>query len=218
MAKGEHEELVGVFHDRDQAEAAAEGAQALGVADEDVHIQRQEDKVASLRGEMREELERSWFSPQGGILLTKRSLKGMAAVSPVAVVAGILLLLPFAFIAWGLPLWGRILLTTVVGAIAGGTVGFIVGGGEAEKGAGAPMAAEHGVTVRVADARPEVQARLADAEPVRLDVVTPEGTPVASVSSESERNDEGVIEDLKRAWDEPDRDLHDEHEDLSQRD
>jgi hypothetical protein len=165
---------------------------------------------------MRDELDRGWFSPQGGFVLTKRMIKGILAVSPFTIVAGVLIALPFAFISWGsLPLWGRIILACVVGATAGATVGFIVGGGEAEKGAGAPLAAEHGVTVHVSDTRPEVQRALVDAGPIRLDVVTPEGTPLGSITSESERNDEGVVEDLKRAWKEPDRDLHNRHEDLS---
>jgi hypothetical protein len=219
MTADDHEEdLVAVFPDRAQAESVAEKARALGVPDEDVRVERHEDKVASLRGEMRDELERSWFSPQGGFVLTKRMIKGILAVSPFTVLAGVLLLLPFAFVSWGsLPLWGRIVLTSVVGATAGGTVGFIVGGGEAEKGAGAPLAAEHGVTVRVADAGAEVQQALVEAEPVRADVVTPDGTPLGSITSESERNDEGVTEDLARAWKEPDRDLHNRHEDLSRR-
>ena len=218
MTTGDREALIGVFPDHAQAESATEKAQALGVPDEAIHLERREDEVASLRGEMRDELDRAWFSPQGGVILTKRMMKGVLAVSPFTIAAGVLIALPFAFISWGsLPLWGRIILTSVVGATAGGTVGFIIGGGEAEKGAAAPLAAEHGVTVRVADARPEVRRALAEEEPVRLDVVTPDGTPLGSVTSESERNDEGVVQDLERAWKEPDRDLHNRHEDLSSR-
>jgi len=168
---------------------------------------------------MRDELEHSWFSPQGGVILTKRMIKGVLAVSPFTIAAGVLLALPLAFLPWAssLPLWGRVLLTSIVGATAGGTVGAIIGGGEAEKGAAAPMAAEQGVTVRVADARAEVQQALVAADPIRLDIVTPDGSPVGSITSESERNDEGVVEDLARAWSEPDRDLHDRHDDLSGR-
>ena len=218
MTADDGRDLVGVFPDRARAESAAEKVRALGVADEDIHVERREDEVASLRGEMRDELDRGWFSPQGGFVLTKRMMKGVLAVSPFTIVAGVLIALPFAFISWGsLPLWGRIVLTSVIGATAGGTVGFVIGGGEAEKGAAAPLAAEHGVTVRVADARPEVQAALVEEAPVRLDVVTAAGTPLGSVTSESERNDEGVVEDLQRAWNEPDRDLHNQHEDLSHR-
>jgi hypothetical protein len=215
MAEGN--ELVGVFHDEASAESVAERASKLGVPPEQIHVQRDQDKVASLRGEMREELERSWFSPQGAFILTKRMAKGIVAASPFTVTAGILLALPLAFLPLGLPLWGRIVLTSIVGAIAGGTVGVIFGAAEAEKGAGAPLAAEHGVTVRVADTRPDVQRSLIDADPIRVDAVTPDGTPLGSITSESERNDEGAVEDLARAWQEPDRDLHNRHEDLTGR-
>lgn len=215
MTADDREDVVGVFPDRARADSAAQKARELGVSDEDVHVERREDGVASLRGEMRDELDRGWFSPQGGFVLTKRMMKGILAVSPFTIAAGVLLALPFAFISWGsLPLWGRILLTSIVGATAGGTVGFIVGGGEAEKGAAAPLAAEHGVTVHVADASPEVRRALVEEEPVRLDAVTPDGTPLGTITSESETNDEGVVEDLERAWKEPDRDLHNRHESL----
>jgi hypothetical protein len=219
MTTGDRDELVGVFPDRAQAESVAANAAALGVPEEDIHVHRDEDRVASLRGEMRDELERSWFSPQGGVILTKRMIKGVLAVSPFTVAAGVLLALPLAFLPWtaSLPLWGRVVLTTVIGAVAGGTVGAIIGGGEAEKGAGAPLAAEHGVTVRVGDTRAEVQRTLVDADPIRLDIVTPDGTPLGSITSENEQNDEGVVEDLARAWNEPDRDLHNRHDDLSHR-
>jgi hypothetical protein len=167
---------------------------------------------------MRDELDRGWFSPQAGFMMTKRMLKGILAVSPLTVAAGVLIALPFALISWGsLPLWGRLVLTGVIGATAGATVGFIIGGGEAEKGAGAPLAAEHGVTVRVADVRAEVQRALFEEDPLRLDVVTPDGTPLGSITSESERNDEGALQDLERAWKEPDRDMHNRHEDRSRR-
>ncbi len=218
MGSGERRELTGVFRDREQAESVAEKAKAAGVPEEDIHIDRREDRAASLRGEMRDELERSWASPQGAFIVTKRAMKGALVASPVAVVVGILLVLPFAFLSWGfMPLWGRIIATSLIGATAGATVGFIVGAGEAEKGASAPMAAEQGVTVNVGDARPEVQQMLVDEEPLRLDVTTPDGAPLGTVTSESERNDEGVMEDFGRALHEPDRDLHDRHDDLSSR-
>jgi hypothetical protein len=218
MSSQERPELVAVFAHRTQADVAADKVRALGVADEDIRNERPQDHVASLRGEMRDELERGLFSPQGGVLLTKRGIKGILAVTPFAIAGGVLLALPFAFVSWGsLPLWGRMLLAVVVGATAGAIVGFIIGGGEAEKGAGAPLAAEHGVTLRVSDARAEVQQVLVAAEPIRLDLVTADGAPLRSLTSESERNDEGVVEDLERAWHEPDRDLHDRHEDLAHR-
>ena len=71
------------------------------------------------------------------------------------------------------------------------------------------------MTAHVANARPEVPRALGEEEPLRLDVVTPDGTPLGSITSESERNDEGAVQDLERAWKEPDRDLHNRHEDRS---
>jgi hypothetical protein len=217
VADQQRQELVGVFSSQERADAAARRVRDLGVPEELIHMNGHADKEAALRGEMRDELERSWFSPQAGFLLTKRAVKGMLVVSPVAIALGILIALPFAFLPWGpLPLWGRLLAVVLLGSAFGATVGFIVGG-EAEKGAGAPLAAERGPALRVGDTRPEVREALVAEEPVRVDVVTAAGSPVGNVTNESETNDEGVFEDLRRAWDEPDRDAHNRHEDLSDR-
>ena len=210
MAASDRRQLVGVFADRAQAESVAERLRALGVPSERISIDEGSDREASLRGEMREELERSWVSPQGGFVLTKRAVKGVLTVSPVAVVLGVLIALPFAFMSWGsLPLYGRIIGAVLIGAAAGATVGFVVGGGEAEKGAPSAMAAEEGVTLRVADARSEVKQALADAGPIRVDVIEPDGTPLGPLSSKQD-DEENVVEDLERAWREPGRDPDDE--------
>ena len=210
MAGSDRRELVGVFADRAQAESVADRLRAAGVPDEQISIDEGADREASLRGEMREELERSLVSPQAGVVLTKRAVKGILATSPVTIVVGVLIALPFAFMSWGsLPLVGRIVAAVLVGAAAGATVGFVVGGGEAEKGAPSAMAAEQGVTLRVADARPEVKRALTEADPIRVDVVDPDGAPLGPLTSKQD-DDENVVEDLERAWREPERDPGDE--------
>lgn len=210
MAGSDHRQLIGVFADRAQAESVAEKLRAAGVPADKISIDDRADREASLRGEMREELERSWVSPQAGVVLSKRAVKGILTVSPIAVAVGILIALPFAFMSWGaLPLYGRIIAAVLIGAAAGGTVGFVIGGGEAEKGAPSTMAAEQGVTLRVTDARPEVKQALTEADPIRVDVIEPDGTPLGPLTSKQD-DEEDVVEDLERAWREPGRDPNDE--------
>jgi hypothetical protein len=100
--------------------------------------------------------------------------------------AGALVTLPLAFIGTfgDAMLWIRVAITAAIGALGGGTVGFIVGGGMAAKGPDEPLAAEQGVAVRVADARDEVVEALGDDEPIRLDTVAPSGRKTSTVTTD----------------------------------
>jgi hypothetical protein len=215
MGEPRDRHLLGVFRSRATAESAAKRTRAAGVDDEQIHVDRHEDTITSLRAEMRAELEDSWFSPQAAVMLTKEAAKGSIVAILVlgtigAVIGGILALI-FSF---GLTLWLRLLLFGAVGATAGATVGFVIGASAAQKGAQKRLAAERGVTVRVEDTGPEVEQLLSKEEPIRLDVVAADGTPTGmTVTTEEGQTDEGVVQDLERAIREPDRERPDQHED-----
>jgi hypothetical protein len=215
MAKPRDRHLLGVFRNRATAQSAADRARGAGVDDERIHVERREDKIDSLRAEMRAEVEDSWFSPQAGFMLTKETAKGAAVAILVlgAVGAVVGALLAFVF-PTGMALWARLLAFGAVGATAGVTAGFVIGAAGAEKGTQKRLAAERGVTVRVDSAAPEVEQSLSEEEPIRLDVVTADGTPTGTtITTEEDRTDEGVVQDLQRALREPDRERPDQHED-----
>lgn len=208
MTNPDEDEALGVFQDRQRAEAAAERLREAGVDESHIRVGHDADSRASLEAEMREEMEESWLSPQGAFLAPKEAAKGLSLVIPIGVAVGVLVALPFAFFSTfgGASIWLRLVIAVATGAIAGGTIGFIVGGGMAVKGPDEPLAAERGVPVRVADAGDEVVDALADEDPVRLDTVAPSGRKTSTVETEEERSPDGVVEDLAESARQPEGD------------
>lgn len=212
-SRGRH--LLGVFQNRAAAESAIESARAAGADDEEIHVGRREDTTASLRSEMRAEVEDSWFSPQAAFILTKKATKGaIVAILVLGAVGAVIgAAAAFAFPS-GMALWTRLLAFAGVGALGGATAGFIIGASGAQKGSQKRLAAERGVTVRVKSTAPEVEQALSEEKPIRLDVIEADGTPTGTtVTTEEDRSDEGVVEDLERALREPERERPDQHED-----
>ncbi len=209
MTNPEKDEALGVFKDRQSAEAAAQRARDAGGDDAaGIRVGDQADSRASLEAEMREEMEESWLSPQAALVATKESAKGMSLVIPIGAVVGVLAALPFAFLITfgGASLVLRLVIAVATGGLGGAAVGFIVGGGMAIKGPDEPLAAERGVTVRVPNARKEVVDALSEEDPVRLDTVAPSGRKTSTVETEEEREPDGVPEDLAQSARQPEGD------------
>jgi hypothetical protein len=215
MATPQKRHLLGVFRNRAAAESAADRARAAGADGGQVHVGRREDSIASLRAEMRAELEDSWLAPQAAVILTKETAKGAIVSILVLTVVGALVGVVLGFLfSFGLALWMRLLLFGVVGASAGATAGFMIGATGAAKGSQKRLAAERGVTVRAESAVPEVERVLSEEEPIRLDMVAADGTPTGTtLTTEEDQTGEGVVQDLHRAIREPNRERPDQHED-----
>lgn len=189
--------VAGVFHSRQEAESVAHEAVALGVDPLNVRIGGRVDEYRAIRSEMQEELEQSWISPQAGVVYPKESAKGLAAVTPVAVGIGILILLPFAAIpisdfAFG---W-RLLIMAAVGAALGFTVGLVVGPSIAVKRPNDALAAERGVVVRVSPADEIVEEMMATHDPIRLDRFVGEDLEV--VETEDLSQGAGLVDEVDR--------------------
>ncbi len=208
MATSRRDESLGVYKDREDAEAAAERAERAGVDESEIRIGDEADAKASFQAEMREEMEEAWLSPQAAFVATKEAAKGLSLAAPIGAAVGALITVPFAvMMSFGISaLWLRLLIAVGIGAMAGGTVGFIVGGGMAIKGPDEPLAAERGVTVRVPAAQEEVVAALEEEELIRLDTVAPSGRKTSTVETEDERTSDGVVEDLKENVRQPEGD------------
>jgi hypothetical protein len=80
--------------------------------------------------EQREEINGSWAAPGMGPM-TDGQWKGFLVGALGGGLIGLLLLLPFGLLGWGgeVPLWGRLLIAAIAGALAGGTVGVVYLGG-----------------------------------------------------------------------------------------
>lgn len=201
MAERDGEQFLGVFADQAKADAAAGRARQAGVDESGIRVGEQGDDLTSIKAEMQEETENSFLSPQAALIATKEMAKALALAVPLGALIGAALLVPFAFFFFtDFALWGRIVVAGLIGAVAGATVGAVAGGGLGAKGPASPLAAEHGVTVRVADARQEVGEALAEEGPLRLDKVDATDVRVDTVTTEEERTEDGVVEDLGRKW------------------
>lgn len=200
--------LLGVYQDEQAAKEAAERAERAGAPKDSVAIGRREDEVISMQAEMQEEMDQSWVSPQAGFAYTKESAKGLAVLMPLLAVVGAVLALPLGLVisVGDLPLWLRLLIAAGVGATAGATVALVAGPALGSKNTAEPVAAQRGAVVRVDDDSPEVVRAMAEAEPLRLDEVG-QGNDIraATVTTEEDRSDDGVVEGMTRNLNADDR-------------
>ena len=199
MPEPEGDEMLGVFEDDEQAEAAARRARAAGVEESAIHVGEARDEITSLQAEMQDEAENSFLSPQAAVLATKEMSKALSLAVPLGAVIGAGLMVPLAFFVFtDFSLFGRVTVALFTGGLAGATVGAVAGGGLGARGPANPLAAERGVTVRVDDGRQEVADALAQEDPVRLDKLSQSGVRLDTVTTEEDRTDDGVVQDVSR--------------------
>jgi hypothetical protein len=181
--------VVAVFQDRSSADRAVREAIGFGIAAGDVTIDRVQDEVAALRSEMRQEIEDTVAGPGVGSV-TREMRKGFVLTVPVGAVAGAAVGVLLGLLPFGGSLGLRVAIGAIVGAVAGGVAAFVMGGGLGAKSPAAPMAADRGVTVRVAcrnaDQAQRVAGRLSAFDPVRVDLLTAFGQPSGTVSTEEQ--------------------------------
>lgn len=187
-------QLIGVYETLEQAYRAADRARAAGAPD--AFVDDPDDRVSSLRSEMRAELEHGVFSPQAVVALPEESAKGVGVTVPLGALAGAILALPLAWIDAGPDFGVRIAIVLIVGAVMGATIGFIVGAGTAVRGRYEANAADRGVTVRVPADTPEIEHALDHDGAIRLDRVDRSGNPDEALATEDDRDDGGVVEDM----------------------
>lgn len=182
-----NERVVAVFGDRESAEAAAQAAREAGAGD--VRIGNSSDEVAALRAEMREEGAEAWAGPSFG-LYTREMARSVPLWTVAAAAIGAVVALPLAFLFDAQALSLRLVIAAAAGAVTGGTIGFIVGGGffGPRRKAFAPMAAERGVVVGATETTGGVARDLSRHGPVRVDRVSKEGQPERTVATENDRD------------------------------
>ena len=177
-------ELLAVFRDAEDAEAARGALIAAGVPEGSIHVDDVEDTVSALRAEQHDELSRAWAVPNAGVVYpgsSARALVGISAVASAVVVPAALLL---ALIDFGPDYWLRALILVVVGLALAFTLGIIIG-----PPAGAPAPAEvpeglRGTTLRVAGDTDQLRHLLASHDPIRVAEVAQDGTPIDTVVRE----------------------------------
>lgn len=182
MGYQQGERLVAVFRSRSEAIAAARAAGEAGVPA--VRVGDESDRRAALTAEMHDEVDHTIAGPGNVGPWTFEMSRGMVLGGLVGAAAGLVLALPFAAIGFGgFVAWVRLLVVGVAGALAGGTAGWVVGGGFGARRDDEPLAAERGVTVS-APASEAAERSLAAARPLRLDLVGADGSLVRTLCSE----------------------------------
>jgi hypothetical protein len=123
---------------------------------------------------------------------------------PIAALIGAVLALPLTLIAIdGWDWWERALLVCAIGALGGGTIGFIVGAAMAARGSDDPSAAQRGTTVRVRTTRPEALEAMVRRRPIRIDLRSPDTGLLETIVTEEQYDDDGIWERLRDQFGQP---------------
>lgn len=177
--------VVAAFDDEAKAtQGRRAAAEVTGGEGADVRVGEHRDQVASLQGEMREEMDNTTAGAGNVGPFTKEMTKGLSAGTAVGTPLGAVLALPLAF----LPVLGdlqvvtRVVIVMVVGAFAGATLGFVLGGGMAQRmeEKGKKLGAERGPVVGASvegDDAERVAQALRQSGAVRVDEIGPDGEP-----------------------------------------
>jgi hypothetical protein len=189
-------ELLGVFADRETADRVVEAVRRR-VPGSDGRVGNAEDYVDAMKAETVRDSEDSIIA-NGALVMSKEGSKSVFAFIPVAAAIGVLLALPIAWFA--LPdtaVWLRLVIALAVGAVGGGTIGWIAGMGLGVIGPDPQLAAQRGVTARVWPDSEETRSVLLAGKPLRLDVLDATGLAVDTLTTERELTDTGIKEQLE---------------------
>jgi hypothetical protein len=129
--------VVAAFERGSTADTAVELLEHEGVPPSAIHVHRDPETVdadvlAELRAEMQDELVDSWAAP--AFYMTEEQAKGALPASLLFALPGVIVGVVVGA-AWAmfddtlLGWWGQILLSAFVGALGGGTIGLLAGGG-----------------------------------------------------------------------------------------
>jgi hypothetical protein len=189
--RGPIRSLVAVFRDRDEAVRAAAELRAAGVDGDAIRIDDRRDDMASIRSEMRDELDHSTGAERAGWF-------AVALGAVVGAVVGVpFALIPLADLAW----WARLLVTCGVGALAGAIVGLVAGGSLALGGPAHEVAAQRGVTLAVEGDVDRARSIVLARRPLRLDLVEEGELPVEPLATDDDRQPLDRLERNLRADD-----------------
>ena len=189
-------ELLVVYPDEQQARVAGRRLEELGVRPEAIDIGEETDEIVSLRAEMHEELTQAWIVPAAGFAATKEGVKGTLYLGTIAALMALVIAVPLAFVDYGATLGVRLVTHIVLALFFGGLIGFIAGGARNAKAPNELMAAQRGTVLRVHQDTPAIREALAALEPIRLDEVGGDDTPLDTIVTEDEQNDTGVVQEM----------------------
>ena len=187
--------IVAVFPDATTADAVARDLRgAAGTAD--VQVATADARSASMRAEMREEVEHTVLGPGNVGPLTREQARSVAYWTVICTLVGAVVALPLAFLPFVDASTGmKVLVVALIGAACGATFGFMLGGrwgAEVSTGweEGPDMAAERGVAVSalVSGDATAVISKVESRSPIRVDILDVDDTPLANIENEGDRD------------------------------
>jgi hypothetical protein len=194
----EERELLVVYPDSETAAQAARVLVRAGVPAGDIRIDEDLDRVASLRAEMHDELERAWVVPTAGVGYPREAANGLVWLSAVGAVIGVALAALVALIPFGSSYGVRFLVLAVIGLACGLTVGMVAGPGMAATRPDQDMAAVRGSMLRVTHDTPELRRLLNDLGPLRIDELTADDVPVDTMRRETATSSLDAAKDMPK--------------------
>jgi hypothetical protein len=173
--------LVAVFETDGRALEAARRVRNLGVDDASIRVGDSLDALASVRGVMREEAVDLAGSPTGPY--RRRAPRGLVPGVLIGGVTGLATAVPFAAIPMGtLELSTRLLILASIGLAIGSLLAWFLGGAFGRDRSEERLATARGTTLAVPDSEDARRVLLTSAS-LRVDLVSAEGEPVATVAS-----------------------------------
>lgn len=177
--------LAITVEDAEQAQHIKNKLEATGT-DVEITLDTEEDRRAALRGEMAAELGAVVAGPGNVGPQTKGQNKGSLKWGLIGLVTGAGLMFLVGLVSWSTTT--GLTWTTIIGAVAGGTAGFTLGGSfgprihdETGNVASRPVVGVHGGASEIQAAR----AAIADVDVNRVDQVNAAGTPIGETSGDS---------------------------------
>ena len=194
----EERELLVVYPDLATAEQAARVLVRAGIPSDEIRVDEDLDRVASLRAEMHDELERAWVVPTAGVGYPREAANGLVWLSAAGAAVGVALAALIALIPLGSSYGVRFLVLGVIGIACGLVVGLVAGPGMASTRPDQDLAAVHGSLLRVTHDSPELRRLLDDLGPLRIDELTADDVPVDTVRRETATTSVDAAKDIPK--------------------
>jgi len=189
-------QVIAVLRSPQDAERVARKLVDAGVPESKISLDDPRDEAPALRAEMRAELSDSVASPQAALIADRGGNRGFLLTFAIAAGVAIAISFPLALIDFGLSsYWTRWLTMALVLTAMAFVVSLVLGLASGSAAVDKPAAAHRGTVIRVAEDNDRVRRILIDADPIRVDEVTPAGEPAGSVFNESQKDDDRRLSD-----------------------
>ena len=189
-------ELVAVFADGAAATRARAALVGAGVGEHRIRVDDDQDTVAALRAEMHEELTRSWTVPNAAVVYPGTSARGLATVSVVAGAVAVPAAFALAAVDLGASYWVRLVIWLGVLLTFAFTLGLVIGPSAPAQRPGEPAAPLAGSVLRVRGDSGRLRRLLAEHDPVRIDELTHDGRPIATVAVDTPDTEAETLKDI----------------------